>query len=161
MRTERVVKTERQALESLQRLCARAERSSGDALRLMRQWGVDEAARGRVLEALLRDRFIDDSRYAGAFVRDKMRSGGWGIHKLRDALRRKGITPETIEEAVAQAADSAEADLERLLRRKASTVKAASAYDLKGKLVRFAASRGYDMSAAIAVVERIVKDDEE
>ncbi|MEG1612521.1 MAG: RecX family transcriptional regulator, partial [Alistipes sp.] len=38
---ERRPKTPEQALTSLMRLCARAEKSSGDALRLMRTWGVE------------------------------------------------------------------------------------------------------------------------
>ena len=53
------------------RLCARAEKSEGDARRLMRGWGVAEKDAEQVLGRLVRDRFIDDSRYAEAFVREK------------------------------------------------------------------------------------------
>ena len=46
-------KTPEQALASLMRLCAKAERSSGDALRLMRTWGVAQEAQQKVLRELL------------------------------------------------------------------------------------------------------------
>lgn len=36
-------KTAEQALRSLMNLCARSEKCSGDALRLMRGWGVSDA----------------------------------------------------------------------------------------------------------------------
>ena len=65
-------KTPEQAYAALIRLCARSEKSSGDALRLMQRWGVEPSARQGVLQKLLADRFIHDNRYAEAFVRDKI-----------------------------------------------------------------------------------------
>ena len=84
-------KTPEQAYAALIRLCARSEKSSGDALRLMQRWGVEPSARQGVLQKLLADRFIDDNRYAEAFVRDKIRLSGWGARKIRTSLRLKGI----------------------------------------------------------------------
>ena len=49
-----------QAYAALIRLCARSEKSSGDALRLMQRWGVQPSARQGVLQKLLADRFIDE-----------------------------------------------------------------------------------------------------
>ena len=67
------------------RLCARAEKSQDDARRLMRGWGLAEREGEQVLARLVRDRFIDDGRYAEAFVRDKLRLSGWGEYKIRTA----------------------------------------------------------------------------
>ena len=61
-----------EAFAALARLCSRAEKSSGDAMRLMRTWGVPEADRPKVLQQLQEQRYIDDERFAGAFVRDKL-----------------------------------------------------------------------------------------
>lgn len=94
-------KTPEQALAALMRLCARAERSEEDARRLMTRWGVAPADREQVLERLRRDRFIDDARYAEAFVREKINLSGWGARKIADALHRKRIARETIERALA------------------------------------------------------------
>ena len=95
-------KTPEQALSSLMRMCARAEKCSGDALRLMRRWGLSDADARGVLERLTRERFIDDVRYAEAYVREKMRFSGWGHHKIRAALRAKSLSPAIIESALAQ-----------------------------------------------------------
>ena len=62
-------KTPEQALSALMRQCARAERCSGDALRLMRRWGVTDDEARKVLARLVAERFIDDQRYADAYVR--------------------------------------------------------------------------------------------
>ena len=96
-------KTPDEALASLMRLCARAEKSEGDARRLMRGWGLAERDAQQVLDRLLRDRFIDDNRYAEAFVREKLRLSGWGEYKIRTALQRKGVRKETIDAALSQA----------------------------------------------------------
>ena len=93
---EKRTKSPEQALAALMRLCARAERSSGDALRLMRTWGVAQEAQQKVLRELLDQRFIDDARYAEAFVREKMRlrrlqnTGGPATQGNRTRARRRG-----------------------------------------------------------------------
>ena len=79
--TGKRAKTPEQALAALMRLCARAEKSQDDARRLMRGWGLAEREGEQVLARLVRDRFIDDGRYAEAFVRDKLRLSGWGEYK--------------------------------------------------------------------------------
>ena len=78
-RTKRT-RTPEQALKALMRLASRAEKSSGDAMRLMAGWGVEPSQRRAVLEKLVGMKFIDDRRYAEAFVRDKMRFSGWGAN---------------------------------------------------------------------------------
>ena len=150
-------KTPEQALTTLMRLCARAEKSTGDALRLVESWGVDPAARPGVLEKLVGQRFIDDERYAAAFVREKSRLNGWGAYKIRVALQRKRVARETIDRAL-EAIDRSES-LERLaglLARKQQRTKAVSSYDLYTKLMRYGLSLGYDHSAVASCVRTLL-----
>ena len=156
-------KTPEQALTALMRLAARAERSSGDALRLMQNWGVEPVERQKVLQKLIDQRFIDDSRYASAFVRDKLRFSGWGAFKIKAALRAKGIAAETIAEALARETDS-ESMGERLatmLARKARSVRYSTPYELKTKLMRYGASLGYDFETVADAVSQIIKNIED
>lgn len=156
---EKRAKTPEQALAALMRLCARAEKSSGDALRLMRTWGVEEVAREGVLKQLLDRRFIDDERYAGAFVREKTRLSGWGAYKIRTALQRKGIAREVIEAALAEVDPAQTAErLFAQLQRKARTTKYTTPYDLKTKLIRYGLSLGYGYEAVVEAATDIVKD---
>lgn len=152
-------KTPEQALTALMRLAARAERSSGDALRLMRNWGVEPQEQRKVLQKLTEMKFIDDARYAQAFVRDKMRFSGWGAYKIRAALRAKGIAAETIDEALGSAdCGDATERLAALLERKSRSIKYASAYDLRNKLTRYAASLGYDFDTIADAVAQTTKN---
>ena len=143
------------------RQCARAEKCSGDALRLMRRWGVSESDARKVLERLLRERFIDDGRYAAAFVRDKMRFSGWGERKIRMALRTKGVATQHIDAALGEleSVDNSRR-LEEMLRKKAAKTSARDLYDLKGKLVRFGMSRGFELEDVLAATDQVLRERE-
>ena len=141
-------KTPDEALAALMRLCARAEKSEGDARRLMRGWGVAEKDAEQVLARLVRDRFIDDSRYAEAFVREKLRLSGWGE-----------VSKERIDAALSQANRSGMGErLAQQLERKARTVKYATQYELKTKLIRYGLSLGYDYEAVIDAASAMVRE---
>lgn len=151
-------KTAQQALESLMRLCARAERSSGDAMRLMAAWQVPLQEREEVLQRLKADRFIDDRRYAEAFVREKLNLSAWGGYKIRAALRRKGITEAAVEEAMKlfEGSDTAGRLAERL-ERKARTTRYDTPYQLRTKLMRYGLSLGYNMEEVGECVDGIMR----
>ena len=158
-RRERKTKTPEQALASLMRLCARAEKSSGDAMRLMKGWGVDPGEARKVLDRLIRERFIDDRRYAEAYAREKTGLNGWGAFKIRRMLVSKGIAREIIDSVLAaQDKTSAEGRLREMLERKKRSTKAAGEYELKGKLMHYGMGLGYDYESVQNVVEQIVKN---
>jgi regulatory protein len=127
----------------------------------MRRWGIaDEDAKG-ILERLHRERFIDDGRYAAAYVREKMRFSGWGARKIAAALRTKRIAPRHIQEALEQLSPEGDSErLEAMLRKKAATISAKNDYDLKGKLVRFGVGRGFDLDDVLSAIERILRSSE-
>ena len=152
------VKTPEQALAALMRLCARAEKSQEDARRLMRGWGLAERDAEGVLAKLVRDCFIDDARYAGAFVREKLRLSGWGEYKIRTALQRKRIDRALIDAALAEAAMGER--LRRQLERKARTAKYSTQYELKTKLIRYGLSLGYDYETVVEAASGLVTDTE-
>lgn len=146
-------KTPEQALASLMRLCARAEKSESDARRLMYGWEIAPAEASKILARLVNDRFIDDNRYAEAFVREKLRLSGWGALKIRAALQRKGIAREIIDHALSQA--DTRTMSERLtvqLTRKAAALGKCTPYEKKTKLIRYGLSLGFEYET---VLERV------
>ena len=156
---ERKTKTAQQALKSLMRLCARSEKSTGDALRLMRTWGVPEAEQRAVLDKLLADRYIDNRRYAEAYTREKSQLSGWGERKIAMQLRLKSVERETISAVLAELMDDDD-KRERLrekLQRKLRSTKAANDYELRGKLLRYALGLGYDYDMAADAIDEVVR----
>lgn len=156
---ERKTKSAVEALQSLMRLCARGERSTGDAMRLMRTWGVPEGERQAVVDRLVAQRFIDNSRYAELYVREKSRLSGWGARKIAMQLRTKGVEKEVIAEALATIDRDEQGDrLVEKLRRKMRTTKAQSDYEMRGKLLRYALGLGYDYDDANTALDKIMAE---
>lgn len=156
---ERKTKSAAEALQSLMRLCARGERSTGDAMRLMRTWGVPEGERQAVVDRLVAQRFIDNGRYAELYVREKSRLSGWGARKIAMQLRTKGVEKEVIAEALATIDRDEQGDrLVEKLRRKMRTTKAQSDYEMRGKLLRYALGLGYDYDDANTALDKIMDE---
>lgn len=156
---ERKTKSATEALQSLIRLCARGERSTGDAMRLMRTWGVPEGERQAVVDRLVAQRFIDNSRYAELYVREKSHLSGWGARKIAMQLRTKGVEKEVIAEALATIDRDEQGDrLVEKLRRKMRTTKAQSDYEMRGKLLRYALGLGYDYDDANTALDKIMAE---
>lgn len=154
---ERKTKSATEALQSLMRLCARGERSTGDAMRLMRTWGVPVGERQGVVDKLVAQRFIDNNRYAELYVREKSRLSGWGARKIAMQLLVKGVDKETIAEALATIDNEEQGDrLAEKLRRKMRSTKAQSDYELRGKLLRYALGLGYDYDDASSALDKIM-----
>ena len=138
------MKTEQEAYLTLAALCAQAEHCQWEMLEKMRRWEVPEEAQARVMQRLVKERYVDDERYAQAFVKDKIRYNKWGRRKVDQALWQKHID-EDIRKRVLDEVDDEEylGVLRPLLKQKRKSTKANSDYELNQKLMRFAMGRGF------------------
>lgn len=84
-------KTEADAYLTLAALCAQAEHCQHEMLEKMRRWELPEEEQARVMQRLVSERYVDDERYARAFVKDKVRYNKWGRRKVEQALWQKHI----------------------------------------------------------------------
>lgn len=88
-----------EALDRCRFLAAKGECSTFDLEQKMRNWGVQSADIQRVIESLVAERFVDNLRFATAYVRDKTRFNHWGRVKTTLMLRQKHIDKQVINEA--------------------------------------------------------------
>jgi len=156
------MKTEQEAYLTLAALCARSEHCQWEMLERMRRWELDDAALARVMARLVKERYVDDERYARAFVKDKVRNNKWGRRKVEQALWQKRIADD-IRERVLDEVDEEEYlnVLRPLLKQKRKSTKAENDYELKQKLVRFALGRGftYDIIRQCIDVDEVPDED--
>jgi regulatory protein len=152
--------TEQEAYLRLTALCAQAEHCQHEMLEKMKKWEVADEAQARVMERLVKERYVDDERYARAFVMDKIRYNKWGRHKVEQALWMKRID-KGIQERVLGEVDDEEyvSALRPLLKQKQRSTKAASDYELRQKLIRFALSRGFGFDIIRQCID--VEDEDE
>lgn len=136
------------ALDRMMRLCSMGEQCRKDICGKLEKCGLEERDIQEMLEKLIAGGYIDEKRYAGAFVHDKSELQGWGAAKIRMALQRKGIQNEDIVEALSHIdGDSAGKKLRQMMQAKWEALeKETDPLKKQAKLFRFAAGRGYDYS---------------
>ena len=136
--------TEQEAYLQLAALCAQAEHCQQEMRDKMRRWELDESVQNRIIDRLIKERYVDDERYARAFVKDKIRYNKWGRRKVQQALWQKRIDADIQQRVLDEIDEKEYLDVLRpLLKQKRKSIRAASDYELNQKLVRFALSRGF------------------
>ena len=149
--------SEQEALLRLTSLCSTAEHCSHEMLEKMRRWEIDEDTQARILEYLVKEKYIDDERYARFFAKDKIRYNKWGRRKVEQAMWQKHIDAD-IQQRVLDEIDDDEylLILRPLLKCKRRAVKAANNYEMNMKLIRFAMGRGFTMD----IIRQCLDNDE-
>ena len=136
--------TEQEAFLQLAALCAQAEHCQQEMRDKMRRWELDETAQNRIIDRLVKERYVDDERYARAFVKDKIRYNKWGRRKVQQGLWQKHIDADIQQRVLDEIDEKEYLDILRpLLKQKRKSIRAASDYELNQKLARFALSRGF------------------
>ena len=141
-------------------LCARSEQAPADIREKLVKWGLSVSAANQVLAQLIEQGYIDERRFARAFVNDRFRFNGWGKIKIAHQLRLKGITHEIIDEAMTAIDDEQYRErLMELLRAKWRDVSDREPRAAWAAMMRFAASRGFETSLAGECVNQVTRID--
>ena len=133
-----------QVLHRLAAYCSRSERCVWDIRRKMNIWEIPSDQQNRIIQHLRKEKFVDEERYCKAFVHDKAKYNRWGIHKIRFELRKRQIPESLIQEALKNLnPEETRERLRILLEQKKKSVKGKNEWEIRQKLLRFAASRGF------------------
>jgi len=144
------------ALEKAMAKCSGREFCSEDIRNKLYSWGVENNDAGKIIGILIKENFINESRYATAFVRDKFKYNKWGKVKISAHLKSKKIPSDIIGPAI----DAIDHEyyvnfLRSLLEGHRRSVKAKNKMDLKAKLLRFALSKGFESSLVYDILNEI------
>lgn len=127
-------------------LCGRSEKCISEIRTKLYQWKLDVDKHDVLIEQLIEEKFIDESRFTSFFVRDKFRFNKWGKIKIAHHLSTKGINQTRIKEALASEIKGEDyyETLKSLLQTKLRSISYKDEWDKKQKLMRYAASRGFE-----------------
>ena len=138
--------TDEEALNRVASYCSAAEHCRAEISEKLQRWGIAYETIARILNQLESEKFIDDERFCRAFVNDKFRFSKWGKMKIAQGLYMKKI-PSDVVWRYLNGIDEDEylAVLRDLLASKRKSIHAGDEYELNGKLMRFAMSRGFEL----------------
>jgi len=133
------------ALSKAMQICSRREMCISDIETKLELWGVTNTDASKIINTLLKENFINEERYAKAFVSDKFNYNKWGKIKIASHLKAKRISAATISLALEEIDNSQYISaIEAILKSHKKTIKAKNDYELKAKLLRFGLSRGFE-----------------
>ncbi len=148
------------ALIRLEELCVRSEQCTAECRKRLANWKIAPDDAESIINSLRSRRFIDDARYAAAFVRDKYRFARWGRRRIVLELKRKRISDDIIEDALTEIdADEYSEILRRLLATKRAHMERPLSYEDRSALYRYALMRGYESSLIAKVLTTGVRQD--
>ena len=148
-----------EAMDKLQKLTSMQEKCSADVVMLLKRWGIAPEHYPDILNRLKEHHFIDDRRFAAAFVRDKILFDHWGFIKINYFLRQKGIPEKMIGESFATVdRDEYASMIRRELGKKKKTLKGPPR-EIWVKLARYGTSRGYEMDLMHGFLDEIAREE--
>ena len=144
------------ALAKVMALCSSKECCCFDIRKKLESYDLSTEDTEKIMTRLLKEKFIDESRYAKAFVNDKFKYNGWGKIKIASQLKLKHISSEDIHEALSNIdEDEYMEKISSLLTSKRKSLKYKDNYDLKVKLLRFGMSRGFESDILYKLVGEV------
>ncbi len=149
--------TEAQALKRLAAYCSKAERCSYDVRRKLIALNLENEVISRIIDRLIKEKFLDEKRFCRSFINDKMRFNKWGETKINYELRKRNIAENVYLPILKDlSGDGFEEQLINLLKAKITTIKAKTEYDRRNKLIRFALGRGFKMDMTVRCVNKLL-----
>jgi regulatory protein len=144
------------ALSKSMALCSRREHCISDLRTKLESWGLEINDIEKIITELKKENFINEERFARAFVKDKFNYNKWGKVKISAHLRLKHIPSEIIKHAL----DSIDNELylkvlNELMKSHTKSVKAKNQYDKKGKLLRYGLSKGFESNLLYEILNEI------
>jgi regulatory protein len=146
----------KRALEMMEDACARCELSSGEILEKLYRRGIGEADRNAILASLIKNRFVDDRRFASAFIKDRLTFARWGRRKIAPALAAKRVARNIIDEAFDEIdEDEYYATLLDVMKAKMRSAGEITSRDEYIKILRYGIQRGFETDLVVKAVKEL------
>ncbi len=142
------------ALNRAMSLCSRREYCTDDIKNKLHSWGLDNEASDKIIKILISENFINETRYANAFVRDKFNFNKWGRIKISVYLKKRKIPSQLIDAALKGIDEDVYIKtLKELVGSQRKNIRARNNYELKAKLLRYGLSKGYESNLLYSILD--------
>ncbi|WP_456458156.1 regulatory protein RecX [Reichenbachiella sp.] len=137
--------------------CAYQERSQKEVRNKLYDLGLYPDEVEDVLTDLIMDNFINEERFAKAYIGGKFRVKKWGRKKILMGLAAHKLSPYCIKKGLEEIDDEDYIQtLEELVEKKANAVSEADLFKKRNKVATHAMYRGFESDLVWEVVKRLV-----
>jgi len=148
---------EKAALTKAEHYCAYQERSQQEVRDKLYEWGLHGVQVENLIVHLIQTNFLNEARFANAYVQGKFNQKGWGKQKIKQGLKFKKVSDALIKKALNTIdCDDYSNTLKQILEKKARLLGEKDPFKKRYKLHQYALSRGYETD----IVSDILKNSE-
>lgn len=156
MNKQEQIISEEKAFIRMARLCSQKGYCSFDISQKLYRMNLETEEIENIVNRLNKDNFINDERFARSYIGDKLKINKWGKKKIELSLRQKQVNQSIINKIFKEYSESElNKSLEPVLQKKWKSIKGKTENDKKGKLIRFALGRGFEMKEVIDCMKSI------
>jgi len=138
------------------RFCAFQERCSREVELKLKEWDTPPAEIPGIIRQLKEEQFLDDERFAMAYVRGKLLIKRWGRIKTGHGLREKGIPESIILKAFEEIDEDKYREILRLaILKKWKEIKHKKNLTIREKLINFALTKGFEFDLIIQTLNEL------
>lgn len=149
-----MVQTFDSVLKKILHYCSYQDRCISEVKTKISTFDISSSDRDKIMQLLIDEGFIDENRFAHAFVRSKMHLKKWGVNKIKMALKMKGVSDEIINDALAEIApEHYRGELVNIL--KAKKINDLNESSRRAKLARYAIQKGYEPGLVWEVIREL------
>ena len=138
--------------------CAYQERTQQEVRDKLYKWGYYGDDVEEVIAFLISEGFVNEERYAIAYVRGHFNQKKWGRLKIKLGLQQKDISPYCIKKGLAEINNTAyEEAIESLLKKKYNQLSGEDLYVKKNKSVRYVMQKGFEPNLIWEIANSLFK----
>ncbi len=149
--------TSEQALIKIQKYCAYQERCHKEVIDKLYTFGLWKDQVDSIILKLIEENFLNEERYAEAYVSGKFRFKKWGKTKIKLKLKEKQVSEYCINKALKIIEDTEYQEvIQHLIKKKIEDYsKKHSGYQLKVKLTNYLLQKGFEYEKIKVEIEEI------
>ena len=147
-----------QAIKKLEYYCAYQERCHLDIENKFRSMKLSASFKETVMLHLLENDFLNDERFAKAFVRGKFRIKKWGKRRIEKELKTRNISEYNIRSGLKEISESDYLkSFNELAKKRLSQISETNIYKKRKKLADYLLYRGWESDLVYNKVLELVK----
>ncbi len=147
-----------EAKKKLEHYCAYQERCHKEVILKLKSLNMIPEAIDAIVVHLLEHNFLNEERFAKAYVRGKFRIKKWGKHRLTLELKKKDISKYNVNQALREIDDDEYIGVfNDLAEKRADSIKESNSFKKKKKLVDYLLYRGWESHLVYDKANELIK----
>lgn len=138
--------------------CAYQERTQNEVRERLKKWHVYDDEAEEIISELISQNYLNEERFAKTFAGGKLRIKNWGGIKIKQELKRKGLTDYNINIALSEInQEDYETELTQLIQKKYTHIilREPDPWKQKQKIARYAIGKGFEAELVWKTIESI------